>query len=114
MLRYDLFDLAGPLPTFVRGRTVLLGDAAHAMTPDLGRAPHPLLRRNDLEVTLAGHGRVRRRCSQQIVRSSQVAGTIAELRSPVAAGLRDVSLVAVPARLAVWAAGRVQRWSPPS
>ncbi|HEY0640769.1 MAG TPA: FAD-dependent monooxygenase [Pseudonocardiaceae bacterium] len=29
--------LAGPLPSFVAGRVALLGDAAHAMTPDLGQ-----------------------------------------------------------------------------
>lgn len=29
--------VAPPLPSYVRGRTVLIGDAAHAMTPNLGR-----------------------------------------------------------------------------
>src|SRR3546814_12620021 len=32
----DIVDLA-PMPSFVRGRVVLLGDAAHAVTPDLGQ-----------------------------------------------------------------------------
>ena len=36
VLHNDNFDL-DPLPTFVHDHTVLLGDAAHAMTPDLGQ-----------------------------------------------------------------------------
>ncbi|HEX5496294.1 MAG TPA: FAD-dependent monooxygenase [Mycobacteriales bacterium] len=33
----DVEHLRTPLPSFHRGRTVLVGDAAHAMTPDLGQ-----------------------------------------------------------------------------
>ncbi len=35
--RLDIYELAVPLPAFHRGRVALLGDAAHAMTPDLGQ-----------------------------------------------------------------------------
>ncbi|MGW5940166.1 hypothetical protein ACWIG3_17030 [Streptomyces celluloflavus] len=34
-LRYVLYHLAPPLPSYLSGRTALIGDAAHAMTPDL-------------------------------------------------------------------------------
>jgi 2-polyprenyl-6-methoxyphenol hydroxylase-like FAD-dependent oxidoreductase len=37
VLHHDVFELAQPLPSFVSGRVVLLGDAAHAMTSDLGQ-----------------------------------------------------------------------------
>jgi 2-polyprenyl-6-methoxyphenol hydroxylase-like FAD-dependent oxidoreductase len=37
LLLHDIRYLATPLPSFHRGRVVLLGDAAHAMTPDLGQ-----------------------------------------------------------------------------
>ncbi|MFG2142381.1 FAD-dependent monooxygenase [Streptomyces sp. NPDC048650] len=37
VLRHDLCRLDPPLPRHFAGRTVLIGDAAHAMTPDLGR-----------------------------------------------------------------------------
>ncbi|MGN6330978.1 MAG: FAD-dependent monooxygenase [Motilibacteraceae bacterium] len=37
VLRQDVEELAVPLPAMHRGRTAVLGDAAHAMTPDLGQ-----------------------------------------------------------------------------
>ena len=37
VLHHDVFELAQPPPSYVSGRVVLLGDAAHAMTSDLGQ-----------------------------------------------------------------------------
>ncbi|MEV7560803.1 FAD-dependent oxidoreductase, partial [Streptomyces sp. NPDC089795] len=37
VLRNDLYDLAGPLPRLHHGRIAWLGDAAHAMAPNLGQ-----------------------------------------------------------------------------
>ncbi|GAA3200644.1 FAD-dependent monooxygenase [Actinocorallia longicatena] len=37
VIRNDVHHLTPPLPTVHRGRTVLLGDAAHPMTPNLGQ-----------------------------------------------------------------------------
>ncbi|MFW6693075.1 FAD-dependent monooxygenase [Streptomyces sp. MAR4 CNX-425] len=37
VLHHDVHWLAEPLPAFHRGRVALLGDAAHAMTPNLGQ-----------------------------------------------------------------------------
>lgn len=38
VLHHDVGELAAPLPSFHRGRIVLVGDAAHAMTPNIGPA----------------------------------------------------------------------------
>ncbi|WP_017596375.1 FAD-dependent monooxygenase [Nocardiopsis potens] len=37
VIRGDLYRLAAPLPAYHRGRIALLGDAAHAMLPNLGQ-----------------------------------------------------------------------------
>jgi 2-polyprenyl-6-methoxyphenol hydroxylase-like FAD-dependent oxidoreductase len=37
VLHQDVEELATPLPSFDRGRVAMVGDAAHAMTPDLGQ-----------------------------------------------------------------------------
>lgn len=37
VLYHDVSELATPVESYVKGRTVLLGDAAHAMTSDLGQ-----------------------------------------------------------------------------
>ncbi|MBB2903558.1 2-polyprenyl-6-methoxyphenol hydroxylase-like FAD-dependent oxidoreductase [Kineococcus radiotolerans] len=37
VLHHDVEELRAPLPSFTRGRVALLGDAAHAMTPELGQ-----------------------------------------------------------------------------
>ncbi|WP_248958317.1 FAD-dependent monooxygenase [Sphaerisporangium perillae] len=37
ILRHDIFCLAAPLPAFHSGKVALLGDAAHAMTPNMGQ-----------------------------------------------------------------------------
>ena len=56
VLRHDLYAL-DPVPGFARGGAVLLGDAAHAQTPDLGQgACQAIEDAVVLAASLAGHG----------------------------------------------------------
>lgn len=121
VLKHDIRDLARPLTALGRGRTLLLGDAAHAMTPDLGQgagqaiedaAAIVLLARAGI-LDLACYDHARRRHSQLIASRSRAMGRVGQLSSPFAGGLRDAALKLVPGRLAGAAAVRFQVWTPP-
>ncbi len=121
VLRHDINDLAAPLPSFGRGQTLLLGDAAHAMTPDLGQGAGQAVEDAVAVVLLARAGRLgldaydhaRRRRSQLVARRSRAMGRVGQLSSPVAAGLRDAALRLVPGGMVGAAAMKFQRWEPP-
>ncbi|MGO1629324.1 2-polyprenyl-6-methoxyphenol hydroxylase [Brevibacterium sp. Mu109] len=126
ILRHDIYDLATFPAAFVQGRGVLLGDAAHAMTPDLGQgagqaiedaATLVLLLRDatahDLNHVLAKYDRLRRSRTRGLWRQSRLTGRVAQTAGPVAVHLRDAGLRAVPSTLMANAMTRMQRWKPP-
>jgi 2-polyprenyl-6-methoxyphenol hydroxylase-like FAD-dependent oxidoreductase len=109
-LHHDLEDLARP--SWGRGRVWLLGDAAHAMLPNLGQgagmaledalaAAHALGAPGKTPVAEA-HARLvslRRARVDRLWRLSRRMGAIAQWRNPVACGLRDTLFRALPASL---------------
>jgi 2-polyprenyl-6-methoxyphenol hydroxylase-like FAD-dependent oxidoreductase len=87
LLQHQVFDLAPPLSSYVRGNAVLVGDAAHAMTPSLGQgACQALVDGVALAETLAADGEVaaglraydeqRRRPTQRLAAGSARASRI--------------------------------------
>jgi 2-polyprenyl-6-methoxyphenol hydroxylase-like FAD-dependent oxidoreductase len=101
LLHHDIEELEAPV--WGRGATVLIGDAAHAMTPNLGQGasmaiedalvlPHVVSAKDPASaIAIRRHARV-----AQIQRNSRRLGQIAHWQSPIAISLRNFLMRCVP------------------
>ncbi|MEU4802356.1 FAD-dependent oxidoreductase [Actinosynnema sp. NPDC023587] len=98
VLRHSL-DYLPPLPAYYRGNTVLIGDAAHAMTPDLGQgACQAVIDAVTLttclakspETALRAYDRLRRGQTQRMARRSLLLNRLARTRHLT--GIRDAAV----------------------
>ncbi|MFI1382509.1 FAD-dependent monooxygenase [Embleya sp. NPDC020886] len=118
ILHLDVHEMAEPLPAHHRGRVVLIGDAAHAMTPNLGQGGNQALEDAiELADVLTGvpAGKVadalpaytKRRLAHtsEVVRKSRRLGAMAQWEGRGAVAIRD-GLLRVAGRLAPDAALR--------
>jgi 2-polyprenyl-6-methoxyphenol hydroxylase-like FAD-dependent oxidoreductase len=125
VLCHDIVYLAEPLPSYVDGRVALLGDAAHAATPDLGQGAALAL--EDAVVLVAAldecpnvpealeryHRERRERC-QRMVRASAMVGRIGQWDGRLATGLRNTVASLVPARSYLKSGSETYSWRPPA
>ncbi|MEV0461359.1 FAD-dependent monooxygenase [Nocardia tengchongensis] len=102
LLKHDIYDLP-PLKTFVTERIALIGDAAHAMTPNLGQGGCQALEDAVVLARVAAEDRdltdydqQRRPRTQMIVQRSRMIGAIGQLSSPVAVLARNALLRLTP------------------
>ncbi len=125
IIRTDI-ELLWPLPrTFVRDRLVLLGDAAHAMTPDLGqgacqaledavelatvvRAAEP----GEVPAVLPEYDRLRRARTTGLAKQARLLGKIGQVRNPWGARVRDRLISLVPANQASRSLTSPTTWEP--
>ncbi|MFC7548784.1 FAD-dependent monooxygenase [Plantactinospora sp. GCM10030261] len=138
VLRDDLHHLATPLPSYVAGRVAILGDAAHAMTPNLGQGAAQALEDavilaatcgvpadagqhhnataggSDLAAALASYDRTRRPRSQEVARASARIGRMGQqLANPVLVAMRDAAMRMTPPSAALRSMTRYAAWRPP-
>jgi 2-polyprenyl-6-methoxyphenol hydroxylase-like FAD-dependent oxidoreductase len=105
VLRTDIWHLDTPLPAFHRGRVALLGDAAHAMTPNMGQGGCQAMEDAIVlahEVTDGGgldaYTAARLPRTTAIARRSLSISRLSAVRNPVLADLRDA---------VIWTAGKL-------
>jgi 2-polyprenyl-6-methoxyphenol hydroxylase-like FAD-dependent oxidoreductase len=124
VLRNDVHHLATPLPAMHRGKVALLGDAAHAMTPNMGQGACQAI--EDAVVLAHVMGTGAGLAAYTTARLERTAGIVARsasicratrLRNPLAVRLRDAMVTLTwrlsPARV-VGAMDDVLGWTPPA
>ncbi|BBG03345.1 MULTISPECIES: FAD-dependent monooxygenase [Pseudonocardia] len=125
VLRHDIYSHPRPLAEFTLGRVALLGDAAHAVTPNLGQGGGLAL--EDAVVLaseLAGDGPVsralarydaaRRPRAERISALSQRIGRLAQAENPILTTLRDTLVALTPSTVSARSLARTAAWRPPS
>jgi len=109
LLYNDILDIE-PLSTWIDGRVVLLGDAAHAMTPNMGQGAcqaiedavalaDALRQTTQLSVALATYDGQRRPHTRRVMMQSRRIGQVGQLESPLLMSLRDAVVRAIPSSM---------------
>jgi 2-polyprenyl-6-methoxyphenol hydroxylase-like FAD-dependent oxidoreductase len=123
VLRHDLYYLP-KLRTYTHGPVVLIGDAAHAMTPNMGQGGcqaledaatlGAVLDNVELPAALARYDGQRLRRTQSIARMSRAASRVGLAKSAVMVGLRDNAMRLMPASVLVRSFEKIFTWAPPT
>jgi 2-polyprenyl-6-methoxyphenol hydroxylase-like FAD-dependent oxidoreductase len=125
VLRHDIYRLP-KLDSYHRGSVVLLGDAAHAMTPNLGQGGGQALedaivlaaavsRTRDLTAALARYDHERRARTQAMCQAATRQLRFGQqLHAPIAVAARNTAVALTPNHIALLALARYGNWYPPA
>jgi 2-polyprenyl-6-methoxyphenol hydroxylase-like FAD-dependent oxidoreductase len=129
LMRHDVYYLPGGLRTYVRGRVVMVGDAAHAALPTVGGGAStaledgvsvgrliaaPVSAGTDLDTALAAFDQARRpRCNKIARLAVMTARFGCDLGGGWRQPVRNAMLRLAPPKLLVRAGMQVVNWSAP-
>lgn len=105
ILLHDIYDLK-PLKSFVYGRTILLGDAAHATTPNMGQGAGQAmedaivltncLATYDFEEALQRYNKLRVKHTKKVILRSRKIGKIAQYHNRLLVSIRNRVMKLLP------------------
>lgn len=109
ILLHDIYDLK-PLKTFVYGRTILMGDAAHATTPNMGQGASQAmedaivlvncLEKYDFNKAIERYDKLRVKHTTKVIRRSKKIGKMAQKHHKLTVKLRNTAMKLIPNALA--------------
>ena len=97
-----------PMPQFTNGRIALIGDAAHAATPNLGQGAcqaiedavilaRELGRQSTVEQAIQRYEQLRMKRVNKITRISRMLGVVAQIENEFITSVRNIVMPLVPA-----------------
>lgn len=112
ILHHDIYDIK-PLRQFSFGRIILLGDAAHATTPNMGQGAGQAIEDalalskgfrhyKEWKEVRAFYEDKRLRHTKKVIRLSRQIGAATQLRSRLLAGTRDFLFPLIPSKALLW------------
>jgi 2-polyprenyl-6-methoxyphenol hydroxylase-like FAD-dependent oxidoreductase len=129
LMRHDVYYLPGGLHTYIRGRVVMVGDAAHAALPTVGGGAStaledgvcvgrligaPVRDGGDLGSALAAFDQARRPRCQKIARLAVITARFGcDLGGGWRQSVRNAMLRLAPPKILVRAGTQVVDWTPP-
>ena len=122
---HDIMAVQPSLRHLHHGRVVLLGDAAHAMEPNLGQGAglavedavvlaHAVAEASSVVAGLAGYDRARVGRVTRLARQSRLLGRLTQSPSAVVSALRDNTVRLIPDRFALHGFDAAAGWHPPT
>ncbi|HKR48064.1 MAG TPA: FAD-dependent monooxygenase [Pseudonocardiaceae bacterium] len=120
--RHDVYYLRTPMPSFVRDRVALIGDSAHAVTPDIGQGAclaiedavvlADAMEEHGIDAGLRAYNTVRRPRAEQLSRVSGKAGRF--MQNAALSPVRNAMAFVTPSSLFTRVTSGPYAWNPTS